>query len=45
MAKIQKTEQPEHTPEELAKLRERQRKQQENIGRMLVSSDPFPQTT
>ena len=31
MARIQKIEQPKHTPEELAKLRERQRKQQENI--------------
>ena len=31
MARIQKSEQPEHAPEEFAKLRERQRKQQENI--------------
>ena len=34
MARIQKIEQPEHTPEELAKLRERQRKQQEIIDRI-----------
>jgi hypothetical protein len=31
MAKVQKTEQPEHTPEELAKLLEQQRKHQEDI--------------
>jgi len=31
MAEIQKTEQAEHTPEELAELLERHRKQQENI--------------
>ena len=31
MAKIQKIEQPQHTPEEFAKLVEKQRKQQENI--------------
>ena len=34
MARIQKSEQTEHTPEELAKLRERQRKQQELIARI-----------
>ena len=43
MAKIQKTEQPEHTPEELAKLRERQRKQQENID-WLNAQAPLPAT-
>ena len=43
MAKIQKTEQPEHTPEELAKLRERQRKQQENID-WLNAQAPRPAT-
>jgi len=31
MTKVQKIEQPEHTPEELAKLVEKQRKQQEDI--------------
>jgi len=33
MAKVQKTEQPKHTPEELAKLVEKQRKHQELIAR------------
>jgi hypothetical protein len=33
MAKIQKIEQPEHTPEELAKLLEKQRKHQELMDR------------
>jgi hypothetical protein len=33
MAEIQKIEQPNHTPEELAKLLDRQRKQQELIAR------------
>ena len=32
MAKVQKTEQREHTPEELAKLVEKQRQQQEDIA-------------
>ena len=31
MGRIQKIEQPKHTPEELAELVEKQRKQQENI--------------
>lgn len=34
MAKAQKTEQREHTPEELAKLVEKQRKHQELIARI-----------
>ena len=33
MARIQKTEQPKHTPEELAELVEKQRKHQELIAR------------
>jgi hypothetical protein len=33
MAKVQKIEQPEHTPEELAKLVEKQRKHQELMDR------------
>ena len=33
MAKVQKIEQPKHTPEELAKLVEKQRKHQELIAR------------
>jgi len=32
MAKVQKIEQPKRTPEELAKLVEKQRKQQEDIA-------------
>jgi hypothetical protein len=32
MAKVQKIEQPKHTPEELARLVEKQRKQQEDIA-------------
>ena len=43
MARIQKSEQAEHTPEELAKLRERQRKQQENID-WLNAQAPRPAT-
>ena len=43
MARIQKIEQTEHTPEELAKLRERQRKQQENID-WLNAQAPRPAT-
>ena len=43
MARIQKSEQTEHTPEELAKLRERQRKQQENID-WLNAQAPLPAT-
>ena len=34
MAKVQKIEQPERTPEELAKLLEQQRKHQELIARI-----------
>jgi hypothetical protein len=34
MAKVQKIQQPEHTPEELAKLREQQRKHQEIMDRI-----------
>ena len=34
MARIQKIEQTKHTPEELAELRERQRKHQELIARI-----------
>ena len=33
MSKVQKTEQPKHTPEELAKLVEKQRKHQELMDR------------
>jgi len=43
MAKAQKIEQPEHTPEELARLVERQRKQQENID-WLNAQAPHPAT-
>ena len=44
MAKIRKTEQtPQRSPEELAKLRERQRKQQENID-WLNAQAPRPAT-
>ena len=32
MTKVQKIQQPEHTPEELAKLVEKQRQQQEGIA-------------
>jgi len=43
MAKALKIEQPEHTPEELAKLLDRQRKQQENID-WLNARAPRPAT-
>ena len=44
MAKVQKIEQtPQRSPEELAKLRERQRKQQENID-WLNAKAPRPAT-
>jgi hypothetical protein len=43
MAKVQKTEQPKHTPEEFAKLVEKQRKQQENID-WLNAEAPRPAT-
>jgi hypothetical protein len=41
MAKVQKIEQPKRTPEELAKLVEKQRKQQENID-WLNAQAPHP---
>ena len=43
MAKVQKTERPGDTLEELAKLRERQRKQQEDIE-WLNAQAPCPAT-
>ena len=43
MAKVQKIEQAERTPEELARLVERQRKQQENID-WLNAQAPRPAT-
>jgi hypothetical protein len=43
MAEVQKIEQPGHTPEELAKLVEKQRKQQENID-WLNAEAPRPAT-
>jgi len=43
MAKVQKIEQPQRSPAELAKLLERQRKQQENID-WLNAQAPRPAT-